>query len=360
MKIARLWIALAAMAAAAVVVPSAFGDVEPFMVVGSVSNHSGTTVPYFTNSFVSDGQSYSYSMVGTDPTLSAATTTVPDEVIPLRIVFADGTVFDASGSVPPALASPLWNAASFLSGHTQYADAIQRAEFWQQLAGSGYHVLLATPTQLPTVTINVPANQGTVEPAGTTFGTHVAGRTLGLVNFSWFYGRYTHILNEEHISARTLPILLTHNVFLDEKTPLSCCVGGYHATASSTNGNGARQVQTSIFADYGSPDTLLHVGDTNGVFAEDINALSHEVSEWMNDPFGSNVVPAWTSPLAPQYGCSNVLEVGDPLVGVAFDVNGYHPQDEAFLSWFARQSPSIGIDGRYSYLGTFTSPSPSC
>lgn len=357
----RFLIALAALVAGAfAAAPAAFGDVQPFMVVGSVSDHSGTTIPYFTNSFVSGGLAYNYSMVGTDPTMSTATTSVPDEVIPLRIVFADGTVFDASNSLGAAVGSPIWNSATFLSGRTQYGDAIQRAEFWQQLAGSGYHVLLAAPTQLPTVTINVPANQGTVEPAGTTFGTHVAGRTLGLVNFSWFYGRYTHILNDEHIGAQTLPILLTHNVFLDIKTPLACCVGGYHATASSTNGNGVRQVQTSIFADYGSPNTLFHVGQTSGVFAEDINALSHEVSEWMNDPFGSNVVPTWTSPLAPQYGCSNAFEVGDPLVGVAFDVNGYHPQDEAFLSWFARQSPSIGIDGRYSYLGTLTAPSPAC
>ena len=35
-------------------------------------------------------------------------------------------------------------------------------------------------------------------------------------------------------------------------------------------------------------------------------------------------------------------------------------QDEAFFSWFARQKPSIGIKGRYSYLGTFTGLSKVC
>src|SRR5207249_3968848 len=92
----------------------------------------------------------------------------------------------------------------------------------------------------------------------------------------------------------------------------------------------------------------------------DINGLSHETAEWLNDPFANNIAPAWYSPLAPQYGCSNYLEVGDPLVGVAFVVNGYHPQDEAFLPWFARQSPSTAINGQYTYLGTFSAYSPSC
>jgi len=40
--------------------------------------------------------------------------------------------------------------------------------------------------------------------------------------------------------------------------------------------------------------------------------------------------------------------------------SGYHPQDEAFLSWFAHQTPSIGYGGPYSYLGSFTSPSTLC
>ena len=87
-------------------------------------------------------------------------------------------------------------------------------------------------------------------------------------------------------------------------------------------------------------------------------ALSHEIAEWCNDPFGSNVVPPWE--VLPEYPCNALLEVGDPVVGVAFSENGYHLQDEAFLSWFARQVPSVGMGGRYTYLGTFTAPPPIC
>jgi hypothetical protein len=332
----------------------------PFTVVGSVTDHSGTTIPFFTSSFRYNGTTYPYSMVGTNPFTSDATTTVPTEVTPVRFVFADGTVFNAGTVVRSAVRSPIWQAASFISGNTQYGDAIQRAEFWSVIR-HGYHVRLAQPTVMPTVTIDVPANQGTVEPAGTTFGDHVALKRIGLVNISWFLGRYGHLINAEHVSAQTLPIILTHDVLLDSKTPDNgCCVGGFHSAVSTTSGGGSKKVQTAIFADYGSEKAIRRISTNSNVFAEDINALSHEVSEWMNDPFGSNVVPTWQSALAPQYGCSNALETGDPLVGVNFTVNGYHPQDEAFLSWFAHQTPSIGYVGRYSYLGSFTSPSTLC
>ena len=101
-----------------------------------------------------------------------------------------------------------------------------------------------------------------------------------------------------------------------------------------------------------------------GGFGEDVSALSHELSEWLNDPpFTNNKVPSWMVPSQPQYGCSNALETGDPLVGVVFTVHGFsnsHLQDEAFFSWFARQSPSIAINGLYTYLGTFKTYSPHC
>jgi hypothetical protein len=359
MKLKLAWPLVAALVVLLAAAAPAGAAVKPFTTLGSAPNHSGTTVPFFTSSFTYQGTTYRYQMVGTNPFRSGATTRIANEIVPLRFVFADGSVFNAGTIVGAAVRSPIWQRAAFLSGFTQYGDAIQRAEFWRHLH-PGYHVLLARPTVFPTVTIDVPANQGTVEPAGTTFGNHVAVKRIGLVNYSWFVGRYGRIINGLHASARTLPILLTHDVLLDFTTPDSCCVGGFHSASASRSGNGNRQVQTAMFADYGSENALRHVNDANASGPEDINALSHELSEWMNDPFVDNVAPTWQSPIAPQYGCSNVLESGDPLVGVSFTVNGYHPQDEAFLSWFAHQTPSIGIRGRYSYLGTFTAPSPLC
>ena len=59
-------------------------------------------------------------------------------------------------------------------------------------------------------------------------------------------------------------------------------------------------------------------------------------------------------------GCTKFFEVGDLLVGHVCTVGGWHFQDEANFSWFARQSPSTGFKGRYSYLGTFKTFSKSC
>ena len=81
----------------------------------------------------------------------------------------------------------------------------------------------------------------------------------------------------------------------------------------------------------------------------DIHALSHEVSEWYDDPFVNNLVQPWEDlEFAPQYGCTAYLETGDPVVGIWFPLAGnpqpgangkYHPEDEVHFSFFARQTP---------------------
>src|SRR5258708_32335903 len=103
-------------------------------------------------------------------------------------------------------------------------------------------------------------------------------------------------------------------------------------------------------------------------------ALSHEIAEWADDPFVNNTVQPWLTPTAPQYGCTGVLESGDPVVGIGFakgsntfeqgqTPNGtqvadgyYHPEDEAFMPWFMRLSPSPAETGRYTLMGN---PNPS-
>ena len=102
----------------------------------------------------------------------------------------------------------------------------------------------------------------------------------------------------------------------------------------------------------------------------DIHALSHEVAEWGDDPFTNNTVNPWLTPTAPQYGCTSLLETGDPVVGIGFKLPGntldsntfadgaWHPEDEVLLPWFARQAPNTtsqpvqgGTDGRYTFMG---------
>jgi hypothetical protein len=126
----------------------------------------------------------------------------------------------------------------------------------------------------------------------------------------------------------------------------NCCVLGYH---------GFNPVNPVTFQTYSPIDF-----DTTGVFGTgglDTSIMSHEVGEWMNDPYGVNPTPNWghTGQVG---GCQNNLEVGDPLTGTTVSPivgkNGftYHLQELAFFSWFYG-APSVGIHGWFSDNGTF-------
>jgi len=92
------------------------------------------------------------------------------------------------------------------------------------------------------------------------------------------------------------------------------------------------------------------------------------MAEWLDDPYTNNVVQPWKVASAPQYGCTRVLEVGDPVVGIWFGLNGnnldtrnsglWHPEDEVFAQWFARGGiePVVGPtwDGRMTFMGPRT------
>jgi hypothetical protein len=95
--------------------------------------------------------------------------------------------------------------------------------------------------------------------------------------------------------------------------------------------------------------------------------------EWVNDPSGNNLVPEWGN-IGQVGGCvvtgnthtagQDNLEVGDPLSGhlnpsISMP-NGktYHPQEQAFFSWFL--GTTAGAGGKYSSNGTFGGYARSC
>src|SRR5689334_10870135 len=90
-------------------------------------------LPYFTALYDSFGTKLAMNIVGTDPSLGAATTRISTAIVPVEIVFEDGTHLDASNEVDGVVSSPLFQNAKFKSGNTpigdtQYGDAIQRAQ----------------------------------------------------------------------------------------------------------------------------------------------------------------------------------------------------------------------------------------
>ena len=265
-----------------------------------------------------------------------------------------------------------------------------RAQF-NKTGSSSYHLIL-NPNVEPAVTVNVPQNQGTLI---------VSGRgVLGAdIDIGWWSSM---INNLESTSADPthLPIYLTNQVFLYEgNNPSNCCVIGYHGTQATGDrkGNGKTQgngvIQTFAWASYVQPGFYSRPDNGTDWALQDIHALSHEISEWADDPFVNNGVEPWLTPTAPQYGCTGVLETGDPVVGIGFAMgtntfeqgpnpNGtqsadgyYHPEDEVFLPWFMRtspnnvseptQSPSANV-GRYTLMGDlnpfpgFRQPATGC
>jgi hypothetical protein len=333
---------------------------------GSGGFRTTNTIPYWSSSFTFHGTTFPFSMVGTNPSTTDTTTTVPTVLIPLKFTFSPKsnlgggnfsdvrdpfTVDPVTGlnSVQATLASPIFQTATYPDGvgTVQFGDAIQRATF-DKTDGSGYHVVLGTPTILPEVTFDVPANLADVH------------RISARIDIGWFSDRLHELLGSLHIDTHTLPIFATYNTLLYlNNNPADCCVLGFHGADTpqcrvfcNVNGNGAQPVQTFIYEAWLSPMVSLNPG------VRDIFAMSHETSEWLNDPFTDYLVPPWLAlGLAPF--CQGNLETGDVLEELAnapFAVTTsgitFHVQSEALLPWFERQSPSSAVVGAYSYPDT--------
>jgi hypothetical protein len=245
-------------------------------------------------------------------------------------------------------------------GNTQYIDAFQRAEFWNVLVKNGnddeYHTFLDPVKTLAPIVINVPAANGTTLPP-----EFSACGPFGIVDIDFFDAYLdANVLPalQPQVNAGNFPIFMLYNTVL-ATTPITdvfvtCCILGYHGNTTTL------PIQAYSPSDF---DTTGLFGSTQG----DSNTLSHEVGEFVNDPFGNNPTPNWggVGQVPPGF-CQNNLEVGDPLSGTNFSPIGgrngftYHLQELAFFSWFF-SSQSIGIHGWFSDNDTFTTDAgPVC
>lgn len=322
--------------------------------LAAVLQNGAHTVTHWDSEFLYEGLAYRFSMVGTNPDLGSATTMVPAVIVPVDVSFAaGGAALKAGNKVALVEQSPLFRAAAFASGATQYGDAVQRANFWEavRFTSPDWHVLLSAPTVLPTQRVLVPRDRG-VEIAATS-----ARPPVGVVERAWWSEQVRGMIQALRLSPDEVAIFLTDNLLLYEATPSNCCVVGYHGAVAAAGADGRQEVRTYLWASYTSLGTF-------GVPLADVGALSHEIAEWLNDPFVRNMAPPWTLPPS---GCENRVEAGAPLVGTAFAVNAtvnrrrvtYHLQDAAFLGWFSR-NPSNSYNGWYSYLGTLRTSASGC
>jgi hypothetical protein len=361
-----------------------------------------------------NGVTYGYNMVGADPNTcsgSACSVTVEADITPI-VVNVGGLSFSGNDVLAATLASPqfalndygsttaatnaAWSrgAGGALSqgdagNGLQLQDATMRAQF-NQTGNSSYHLVLH-PNVLPTVTIDVPQNQATLLQSG-------RGVIFASVSISWWAAQIQQL--ESTADPTHLPIYLTDNVLLHFGTnPLNCCVIGFHGTRAAGSGGGSNNsqgnavVQTFAWASWVQPGIYSRPNGGLDWALQDIHALSHEIAEWADDPFVNNTVEPWLTPTAPQYGCTGILETGDPVVAIGFAMgtntfeqgpnpNGtqsadgsYHPEDEALLPWFVRTAPNTVSEptqsaspniGRYTLMGDlnpfpgFRAPATGC
>ena len=335
----------------------------------SAAAATGQTVPFWTATVTSpvDKISYSMSMVGSSPfAAKPAATTITYVPIVLRLHVSNGSTVAVLDPTKPACGdtvpiatrffnSPLFQKVTYISngqnitegvGGAQLVSAFQRANFWSYVKSTQYGVNLAPSTATPIV---VDANvTGALYTIGCKTGKTA---TLAAIDINTF-DAVMQSLTYKYATASQLPTILTYNAVQTESG--GCCILGYHNAMMTPKG-----VQTYAVGAY------IDSGVFSGV--DDISTWSHELAEWMDDPFvqasvpgGGNddLTPSWGN-VGQVQGCQNNLEVGDPLSGTEFAITGtggfvYHYQDLAFHDWFYR-TPSKGSGGKYSFAGTFTS-----
>ena len=306
---------------------------------GTESAQPPVSLQTWAGTFTYQGQTNHFTMVGTDPSSTNTTTTIPVFIVPVRLGYKGSngskTIFDPNHKlsngqtvIQNVLASPMFNNVDFTQGgtdlgNTQYIDAYQRGNFWTNvMTNTNYHVLLGTPTVLPTRTLVVPAADGMV---GKEFGV-----TVGLADINWFDQQINLVIKHyTQITPASIVIFVTYDSYLTEFG--QCCIGGYHSVTGS---------QTYAHFTY---------VDVPGVFSQDVSALSHEIGEWMDDPLTNNT----------QGACGGLLENGDPLEGEAnyggypYQLGGftYNLQDLVFLKYFG-QTPPTSVNSWWTFQGT--------
>lgn len=329
------------------------------------------SVPTFSASFISRGKTWQLNMMGTAP-WNGASTTIPAHIVAvsLRLQNANLVTFTNVSVAPfitPTLNSPNFQAANYSTGAgIQFGDAVQRAEFFHKMK-AGWHTNLRPATVVHSVTITVPRFM-TVDVNG--FKTQVQtyfsekssdGHTAVFILDQFLNQQIFNIVANEikagRFSTNALNIALFPNTFIfslnAEGGVGNCCTLGFH-TFFTNSAVPKESRWIFAFASWISP----------GVFSgfQDVTALSHEISESLNDPFVDNQVPAWQYPNEPGT-CQDNLETGDPVEvlsnpGFPMHVSGmtYHPQTEALLQWFEQKSTSTAINSAFSYPNTKTLP----
>jgi hypothetical protein len=362
------------------------GAIPPSFTVTPGNLDGVDSIPNFSGAFSRLGQTFPFTMIGTDPALGhKIEIPTPIIAVSLELQNADLVTF-TTVSVEPfvksVLASP--NFQKFKYEHsgegTQFADAVQRAQFNSVMKGNWHtdlvpkvvgHVTIQIPR---TITVTINGKPTAVRTFAT--GTAADGSTFVLLLDRVFNQDFFNIvvdgINANQLTTGSMNVLLFPNTFLFSLSRSggigNCCTLGFH-TLFVDDSVTPLPAWVTAYASWISP----------GLFGglEDITGMSHEISESFNDPFLNNATPPWQFPGEPGL-CQDNLETGDPvevLANPSFPVTlkgddgdshspsfTFHPQTEALLQWFNGAIPSDALHGAYSYpdMTALTAPSIVC
>jgi hypothetical protein len=334
---------------------------------------AGSTVPEYVTTINDHGTSFKVRIVGKNPAVQQANpvTTIPTQLIPIVFKIAGATFdprvgdsCDATSALTRTKKSPIFVKQTYSSGGLalgtgQYVDIVQRAQSYKftkpGALNPNYHVTLQLSTPA-VVTLTVP------NASAALFNAPCGNFLMGGVDITWFMNVIKNsVMPQLHASfgvgPTTFPLFLVYNTVFCSG---SCGILGFHNSISTSAGQ-----QTYGVADYDN------TGNFGGNVA-DVSVMSHEVSEWMNDPgVGQsatiNLTKQWGN-IGQVSGCQGNFETGDPLSGhvLTDTLNGktYHLQELAYAAWFYHQSPSPGLHGTYSFQGAangrFTGSAKPC
>lgn len=352
--------------------------------IDSIPNFNGQ---FFASGFDANGipNNHWYTNTVGNPPQMGGTTMIGAVIQPVNIVLEDanGNVFAVNGQpmiasaapfVAPVLNSPVFSNAAYSSSDTptQFNDAVQRAQFFNQMKPDWHTVLnprVAQPLYLQLRQAPGCPTAPNFTGCNFVFALNSDGTCCSviLVNFDYFNSNLqqlagfdiaTGVMTTKDITTFLLP---DTSLFFGDVD--HCCFLGFHTAFFDPNSDPVKMWAVN-YSSWISPEDFV------GAFFKtaDVTVLSHEIAETLNDPFlGSdgvhNITPWW---LAPNGNCQDLLETGDVVEGLPNSLypifmNGflYHPQNEALLQWFELKSPSDALGGAYSYPDTTVLSQPT-
>ena len=309
------------------------------------------TVPTFSGSFVTAGKQYAYRMAGGKPE-TGGTTTIPTVMVPLSLSFeASGhkTTMNAAEIAGDVLRSPVFQPFGFATGKTQYGDAMQRAQF-SQSARKNWHTLLGRLEVAPAISIDIPAANGYLLHSQRT------GKVLAVVDLDYVERRLFQQLAKTSAGPDKLLVAVTKNTaFYSLGDATVCCSVGTHGAQVDAD---KKSAQAFVIGSYFDEGVMPRYAD--------VQAISQQVAEWMNDPlrgYQTNKFPAWQEPTSDAIcggrgeSSSYLLEQPtDFLTANATTVSTggrkFHLENMALLRWFAQNADTNKFAGAFSFPDT--------